>query len=76
MARGHLKWSVAQLAKAAGVGVSTIKRMEASDGVPSVAAKNLAAVQRTIEAAGLLFIPENGGGAGVRLRERAKEAPD
>jgi hypothetical protein len=30
----------------------------------------LADIQRTLEDAGLEFIPENGGGAGIRFRER------
>jgi hypothetical protein len=29
-------------------------------------------VQRALEAAGIEFIEENGGGAGVRLRERSR----
>ena len=32
-------------------------------------AVNVQAVQRALEAAGIEFIPENGGGAGVRLRK-------
>jgi hypothetical protein len=30
---------------------------------------NLAAIRAALEAAGVEFIPENGGGAGVRLRK-------
>jgi hypothetical protein len=33
------------------------------------------AVRRTLEAAGVEFIDENGGGPGVRLRKSAKEKP-
>jgi len=32
--------------------------------------RTLADIRRTFEAAGLEFIPENGGGAGIRFRER------
>lgn len=35
MARGLLGWSVQDLAGRAGLGLSTIKRLEAVDGVPS-----------------------------------------
>jgi hypothetical protein len=69
MARGHLKWSVERLATDAGIGASTVKRMEATDGVPSASAQNLDAIQRTLESAGVTFIAENGGGPGVRLRK-------
>jgi hypothetical protein len=44
--------------------------MEESDGVPKAISDNLIAIQRAFEEAGLQFIPENGGGAGVRLRLR------
>ncbi len=69
MARGYLRWSAADLAERSGVGLSTVKRAEASDGLPPVNVPNLAAIQRALEAAGVEFIPENGGGAGVRLRK-------
>lgn len=71
MARGFMRWSVAELAKASGVSSATIRRMEESDGVPKSLADNLGKLQRTFEAAGLEFIPENGGGAGVRVRLRS-----
>jgi hypothetical protein len=35
---------------------------------------NTDAVRRALEAAGIEFIPENGGGAGVRLRRKAGES--
>lgn len=70
MARGYLRWSVKDLAGVSGVSGTTIKRMEESDGVPKAISDNLIAIQRAFEEAGLQFIPENGGGAGVRLRLR------
>lgn len=45
--------------------------MEASDGPASGMANNVRAVVSALEAAGIEFIAENGGGAGVRLRNRA-----
>ena len=69
-ARAILRWSAQKLAKQTGVSWPTIQRMEASEGVPSSISKNLQAVQRTLEDAGIVFIDENGGGAGVRLRDR------
>jgi DNA-binding transcriptional regulator YiaG len=69
-ARGILRWSAEVLAKRAAVGVQTIKRMEAVDDIPPGRAKTLGDIQRALEAAGIEFIPENGGGPGVRLRDR------
>ena len=48
---------------------ATIKRMEEVDGTPNSLADNLLKIVRALEAAGVEFIPENGGGAGVRLRK-------
>lgn len=69
-ARAILRWSAEKLAKETGLSWPTIQRMEASEGVPSSISKNLHAVQRTLEDAGIVFIDENGGGVGVRLREQ------
>jgi transcriptional regulator with XRE-family HTH domain len=65
MARGALNWSVEALAKAANVGEATVRRFEQGRAVPIPA--TLEAMQRALEAAGIEFIAENGGGAGVRL---------
>ena len=65
-ARGLLGWSQAQLAEASGVSLPTIKRME-SVGPGRSAANTVDAIQKALEVAGVQFIPENGGGAGVRL---------
>lgn len=54
------------VAKASGLSVQTIKRMELTGTERSTVA-NVMAVQRVLEAAGVIFIPENGGGVGVRL---------
>ena len=75
MARGYLRWSTAELATKAGVGASTVKRAEAEDGPPPINPPNLAAIRTALEAAGVEFIPENGGGAGVRMKQRQSELP-
>jgi transcriptional regulator with XRE-family HTH domain len=67
-ARALLNWSAQELAVACKVSLATIRRAEGGDGVPSMTAANAAAVQRALEDAGVEFIPENGGGAGVRMR--------
>jgi transcriptional regulator with XRE-family HTH domain len=67
MARGALNWTVDSLARAANVGEATIRRFEQERAVPIPA--TVAAIQRALEAAGVEFIEQNGGGAGVRLRK-------
>lgn len=56
------------LAEQSKLGVATVRRAEAAEGQPSITEANLAAIRATLEAAGVEFIPENGGGAGVRLK--------
>ncbi len=68
-ARGLLDWTQRQLADAARVGLSTVKNFEGRLSAPMT--NNLTAMQIALEAAGIEFIPENGGGAGVRLRKSA-----
>lgn len=59
-----------QLAERSGVNVNTIRNMEARGSEILVSGLDtVAKVQGALEAAGVQFIPENGGGAGVRLRK-------
>jgi transcriptional regulator with XRE-family HTH domain len=72
-ARGLLGWSQTQLAEAAERSLPTIKRLEReSDEGSAVSDDVREAVQKALENAGVEFIPENGGGAGVRLAKRSK----
>ena len=71
-ARALLGWTQQQLATAASTGLSTIKGFELGSSTPY--RNNMAAIRRSLEEAGVDFIPENGGGAGVRLR-RAPPTP-
>lgn len=66
-ARALLGWSQADLAAASGISEPTIKRIEAADGELGGRAATASAIRSALEAAGVEFIPENGGGAGVRL---------
>ena len=68
-ARALLRWTALDLATAAKVGVATIRRVEVIDGEISATAANQAAIRRALEHGGVVFIDENGGGAGVRLRK-------
>ena len=69
-ARHALRWSVAELADRSGVSTSTIKRIEASDGVSKSTKANLAALKRTLEAAGIEFIGTPDNGPGIRIHKR------
>ena len=64
-ARGLIQWSQQDLASAARLGVVTVRQFETGAAEPLNA--TLDVLTRALEAAGVLFIPENGGGAGVRL---------
>ena len=66
-ARALLRWSALDLAEASKVGVATIRRVEVVDGEIPVTLANEAALRQALEAAGVEFIDENGGGPGVRL---------
>jgi transcriptional regulator with XRE-family HTH domain len=66
-ARGLLGWSQQELAGRADVGIMTIHQFEKPGSQPRRA--TLAAVRGAFEKAGVEFIEENGGGAGVRLRK-------
>ena len=70
MARAAVGWGVRELAKKAGVTANTVTRIEnGADAKQSTMDK----LQHALEAAGIEFIQENGGGPGVRLRKRPQK---
>jgi transcriptional regulator with XRE-family HTH domain len=72
-ARALLRWSAEDLARQSALSVATVRRAELSDGETSMTAANNLAVRRVLEAAGVEFIDEDGGGPGVRLRKGSKQ---
>ena len=68
-ARALLDWSQQDLASKAGVGLVTIHQLEAGTSQPRRA--TLDVIKRAFEQAGVDFLNENGGGAGVRFRSRS-----
>lgn len=68
-ARALLNWSREELAEVSGVSRPTLADFETRKRTPY--GRTLVDVRRALEAAGIEFIPENGGGAGVRFRARA-----
>jgi transcriptional regulator with XRE-family HTH domain len=67
MARVALGLGVRELAEIAQVAPATVSRLEAGE---ELKPRTVAAIRAALESAGVEFIPENGGGAGVRLRRR------
>jgi len=74
-ARALLRWSAQDLARHSALGVTTIRRAELTEAATSMTVSNDLAVRRALEAAGVEFIDENGGGAGVRLRKPSGTTP-
>ena len=72
-ARALLRWSAADLARQSRLGVNTIRRAEVADQGTSLTAANELAIRSALETAGVEFIDENGGGPGVRLRNRLRK---
>jgi transcriptional regulator with XRE-family HTH domain len=70
-ARALTGLSQAEVADAAGISIPTLKRAEAGGSI-KVAEDTIAVIAKALEKAGVEFIAENGGGAGVRLKRRAK----
>lgn len=65
MARAALGWSTQDLARNAEVGGNTVNRFEAGQ---DARVSSVEKMRRALETGGVEFIPENGGGAGVRLK--------
>jgi transcriptional regulator with XRE-family HTH domain len=67
-ARALIGWTQGELADAADVPRSIVDRFETGqpDSIPAEAVVKL---KTALESAGVVFIPKNGGGAGVRLRK-------
>ncbi|WP_237354643.1 helix-turn-helix transcriptional regulator [Xanthobacter sp. YC-JY1] len=67
MARVALGLGIRELAEIAKVAPATVSRLEAGE---ELKPRTVEAIQHALEAAGVEFIPENGGGPGVRLRNK------
>lgn len=80
MGRAFLRWSLAEMAKIAGVGVSTVQAIEVADGEPEISEgleatrdyragareESLAKIAKALTKAGVTFLPDDGKGPGVR----------
>jgi transcriptional regulator with XRE-family HTH domain len=72
-ARALLDWSQLQLSQKAGVGIVTVRQLEA--GLHQPRRSTAVVIERALQDAGIEFIDENGGGPGVRLASSRKEKP-
>jgi transcriptional regulator with XRE-family HTH domain len=66
-ARSVLGWSVAHIADETGIGTATLKRYEASSGVPKSRKGHLDTLRKMYEAAGIEFIGTPDDGPGIRI---------
>ena len=64
MARVALGWGVRELAEKAQISTQTVSRLERGE---TLRQATVDTIRSTFEAAGIRFIPENGGGPGVRF---------
>ncbi|KZK75380.1 hypothetical protein PsW64_05284 [Pseudovibrio sp. W64] len=67
MARAGLGMGVRELAELAQVSTNTVTRFERGE---ELKPRTIEALQTALEKLGMEFIPENGGGVGVRLRKK------
>ena len=67
MARAALGLGVRDLAKLAGVSPDTVARLERGEDLKPATVETL---RLALEGAGIIFIPENGDGPGVRLAKK------
>jgi PAS domain S-box-containing protein len=64
-ARGILNWSVRDLSEATAISPSTIRRLEETDGVPSVPKESAAEIKNSLRSAGIEFFIAPSGKPGV-----------
>ncbi|HRJ62408.1 MAG TPA: helix-turn-helix domain-containing protein [Azospirillaceae bacterium] len=67
-ARALIRLSQDELSKSADVGAKTVADFERESG-RELHPRTLSAIRAALEAAGVEFIPQNGGGPGVRLKK-------
>ena len=70
-ARALLGWTVRELAHQAVVSVATVNLIEDARGLRSTSTGNVAAIQATLEAAGIEFL--SGDAPGVTLRPKKRK---
>ncbi len=69
-ARALLRWEQKDLAATSGISLPSIKRLETIPGALAAQGRTIDALKAALEAAGVIFVEENGEGPGVRLRKK------
>ena len=72
MARQALRWTAYDLAKIAGIGEKTIRRIEAEDGLPKSSVATLEKIRKAFEAAGIEFVGTPEDRPGVRVARQVR----
>ncbi len=67
-----LRWEQRDLAEKSGVSLPSVKRLETQPGQLAAQEKTIASLMSALQKAGIEFIAENGGGAGVRIKKIPK----
>ena len=73
-ARILLGWTDKDLARKSKVSLGAVVRAEGSEGEPIITIVQLDALMKTLRAAGVEFVPEDGDGLGVRLKKSGASA--
>jgi transcriptional regulator with XRE-family HTH domain len=69
-ARALLRWSAQDLADKSEIGFRTVQRFESESGIPASRTRNLIAIRKIFEEAGVVFIDQNEeSGPGVKLKD-------
>lgn len=69
-ARSALRWSANELADRTEIASKTIRRIEASDGLPDSKLSTIAKIKSTFEAVGIEFIGSPDDAPGIRIHPR------
>jgi hypothetical protein len=73
--RAALRWSIEDLAEKSGIGVRTIIRLEAADGIPPSRTQTLLDIKAALEGGGIEFIGTAEEGPGIRLWPHKAHSP-
>ena len=71
-ARALLGWSQGKLARAAGIGLTTLQRVEQNEGIVKGNFSTIHKIQRALEQAGIHFTEDDTGQVGVWLKMKAR----